>query len=437
MQALSDGELERAMSCFRSLTEHQPNQPGPWLQLADALETADQLEEAEEAARRAVKVEPGLPLARLVLGKILHRRGDPSARGILEALTHEPMEAPLRAELYNLLAEHMRDAGEPRVAFEHYEMANACHRQSPAGRALRQEGEQALPYSRSWVEGWADALEGMDPRTWPTSERGAEADPIFLLGFPRSGTTLLGRILEAHPALEVLEEEPVGDAALSLLLGSSRYFDLAQRTPDELTRARAVYLASAERYRRHEGTRLVDKLPIHTVRLPVLAQLFPRARFIFALRDPRDACLSCFMQNFNMNPAMASFLDLEDTARYHHAAFRIRWWTEAHLAPRMHVVRYESLVSDMQAEVRPLLEFLELPWDDRVLEYRSSIQKRAVRTPSYRRVGRALDRKAVERWRAYPEAVERMAPWLEPNLQRLGYAAETSTPKARLSSEAR
>lgn len=393
------------------------------MQLADALESGHRLADAERAARTAVHLAPALPIAHLLLGKVLHRAGSPDTRAVLEPLLEGGLPPPLMVEAHTLLAERARDDGDPSRAFAHYEAANQIAKNRPEARALRAEGPSALPFSRAWIERWADFVEQTQLTTWPraSGDEGDE-DPVFLMGFPRSGTTLLGRILGAHPGLEVLEEEAAIEPALSPLLDPvTGLYDLGRLTPNDLDAARRRYQTATAKIRKQPSRRLVDKLPLHTARLPVLACVFPNARFVLPVRDPRDACLSCFMQNFGLNPAMAAFLDLEDTARYHRATFRVLWRSESALAPPLHPVVYERLVDDLEGSIRPLLSFLGLPWSDGILDYRASTRRQGIRTPSYRQVARPLNRDAVERWRAYPEAVARMAPWLEATAARYGY----------------
>jgi hypothetical protein len=166
---------------------------------------------------------------------------------------------------------------------------------------------------------------------------------------------------------------------------------------------------------------VVDKLPLHTVFLPLIANLMPEARIIFAVRDPRDVCLSCFMQRFTLNAAMAHFLDIDTTARYYRAVMDLGLDSLDQLPVRAHMIRYEELVSAPEPQLRRLLKFLDLEWRAEVLHYHSDIAGRHIDTPSYRQVSQPLYRSSIGRWRRYAEPLAPILGMLEPLARRLGY----------------
>ena len=246
--------------------------------------------------------------------------------------------------------------------------------------------------------------------------------PVFLVGFPRSGTTLLTQVLDNHPRLQALEEKPAVDA---LVGAAARLADIASalESEDTLERLRSVYFAVVERsVKRAPGTWLVDKYPLNILRLPLIHRVFPDAKVLLALRHPCDVCLSCYMQSFKLNSAMASFLSLEQTARLYALAMR-RWqWCAANLAMDVHVVRYESLVNDFEDQVQAMLGFLGLPWDDKVLEHVEGAKRRGrINTPSYHQVAQPIYRHAVYRWRHYAGHLQSILPTLRPFIQDFGY----------------
>ncbi len=165
----------------------------------------------------------------------------------------------------------------------------------------------------------------------------------------------------------------------------------------------------------------VDKLPLNSVFMPLLARLFPGARFILALRDPRDVVLSCFMQTFTLNEAMRHFLSLDETARYYAAVMGVAARAESRLGPRVLRVRYEDVVSDTEGQARRLLAFLQLPWDPAVLAFHETARKRRINTPSYQQVVQPVYGSARERWRKYAEELAPVLPVLEPFVRSFGY----------------
>lgn len=153
----------------------------------------------------------------------------------------------------------------------------------------------------------------------------------------------------------------------------------------------------------------------------MLARLFPAARFIFALRDPRDVVLSCFMQTFTLNEAMRHFLSLEETADFYTAVMDVGRRTCAEVPERIHQVRYEDLVGDTEAEARKLLGSLGLPWEPAVLDFQATAKRRRINTPSYHQVARPIYRDARGRWRRYAAELEPVMGKLEPYIEAFGY----------------
>lgn len=244
--------------------------------------------------------------------------------------------------------------------------------------------------------------------------------PTFLVGFPRSGTTLLDTFLMGHPQTCVIEEGSMLEKATGVVSESAD----ASWSPDLLRRARKVYL---DELFRHVGPNftgtIVDKHPLNMLRLAVIYALFPNARVIFAQRHPCDVVLSGLMQGFALNHAMASFLDLTGAADFYDAAMTLWTRSRAATAQAIHSVIYERLVVDPASELRPALEFLDLDWHDELLDHQSTAHNRgAIITASYDQVVQPLSRAPSGRWRRYRKQLEPVLPILLPWAERLGYA---------------
>ena len=260
--------------------------------------------------------------------------------------------------------------------------------------------------------GWVSQL--------PRLPVGADRVPAFLVGFPRSGTTLLDTFLMGHPQVEVIEEKGLlvtaGEATGSL-------DTLPQRSRDEALRARGSYFDLLGRYaERNTGGLIVDKAPLNMLAVPLIHCLFGEPRIIFAQRHPCDAVLSGFMQSFVANLGMASFLDIVDAADFYVAAMRVWTASSAALPLRIHTVVYEDLVREPEATLRPLVDFLGLRWDDRMLDHQATAKDRGpIHNPSYDQVTQALNDRAVGRWRRYEAQLKPVLPVLMPWAERLGY----------------
>lgn len=263
----------------------------------------------------------------------------------------------------------------------------------------------------------------------PAFDDGLPQDPVFVVGFPRSGTTLLEQLLDAHPDLQSMDEQLAVEAAIDELRV------LGHRYPQDLDRLDAATLASArQRYWREvgkvvelrPGARLVDKYPFNAVRLPMIAQAFPQARVVMLLRHPADACLSCYMQKFKLNLGTRYWASLESTAALY-ARMMTTWLAHAAATSLpVHTLRYEDLVADMPHRMRELLDFLGLPWDERILGYAERAKTRGrISTPSYSQVVEPIYSKAIGRWQRYQRHLAPYLPTLAPFIDRFGYG-ETS-----------
>ena len=331
------------------------------------------------------------------------------ARDILLANPDSP--DPTR---WHRLMSRIADAlGDPAAAFAE---AEAMHRsrsdlQDWLGRG-RLHLERVRTLAAAMTVEWAAGV-----ATVPEDGR---RDPAFLIGFPRSGTTLLDTFLMGHPEVHVLEEVPLM-SAVERVLGDP--IDVPRQVETRLGDARDAYFAELRKYADASfGGLIVDKLPLNMLAAPYFRALFPKARFVFAQRHPCDVVLSCFMQDFALNPSMACFLDIETAAAYYDAAMTL-WTRSNELMPlNVHVVAYEDLVADPEAALRSVVDFLGLDWSALMLDYRATAKGRSgIATPSYNQVIQPLTRAPIGRWKRYEKQLERVLPVLLPWAEQLGY----------------
>jgi tetratricopeptide (TPR) repeat protein len=392
---------DEAESLYRRASTHEAS----WLERAQMLERSNRLDRLPALIAEAR--ERGLDLPYLD-ALALDRAG--RAREALEkALANPADEAPeRRAALIGRLADK---AGEADLAFEAYAEMNAL----AAAAAPGARGEAAA--YRAHVAALADMLTDDYAARWRPLAPGTRPSPVFLVGFPRSGTTLLDTLLMGHPELNVLEEVPLLERAAAALGDFARLPGLGEA---ETERLRGLYF---EALGPADGRIVVDKLPLNLLGAPLIHRLFPDARFVFAARHPCDVVLSCFMQPFDLNPAMANFLDLADAARLY--ALALAFWERARavLPLDVHTVRYEDLVEDKEGEMRALLAFLGLPWHERVLDNQgTAIERGPIKTPSYAQVAQPIYKRARGRWERYRAQMAPVLPILAPWAEKLGYS---------------
>jgi tetratricopeptide (TPR) repeat protein len=440
------GRHEEALAPLARAAALAPGAADIEMERARALSGMVRYDEAERAYRSAQAAQPGLAAAFLEHGLLLERGnrlerlpallGEAEARGVPRgALAHlhalaleregrlgdalaEARKAPdaddpvHKALLIGRLSDRLGDAAAAFAAYaEMNRLVAAAH---PGAR------EAAGAY-RNHVAALAEMLTPIYAAGWPAADPDRDrAAPIFLVGFPRSGTTLLDTLLMGHPAIHVLEEEPilqrVGEALGDFAL-------LPGLEAAEVARLRALYFATLDAFDpKARGRIVVDKLPLNILGAPLIHRLFPQAKLIFAERHPCDVVLSCFMQNFDVNDAMANFLELGDAARLYDLV--LGFWTKcrALLPLDVHMLRYEALVAGKEKELRALLDFLGLEWDERVLDNQGiAIRRGPIATPSYAQVAQPIYDRASGRWQRYRAQMAPVLPILAPWAERMGY----------------
>ena len=264
---------------------------------------------------------------------------------------------------------------------------------------------------------------GLGPKPPGPPIRGEERAHAFLVGFPRSGTTLLEQVLGTHPEIVDLDERPVLiDVETEFLTRPGGVKRLASVSSAALEPFRQSYWRRVREFDvEPAGKVFVDKHPLSTIRLPLIAKVFPEAKIIFALRDPRDVVLSCFRRSFNMNAAMYQFNAIETAARYYDAVMQAGEIYLAELPLAAHHVRYEDLVADFDTTARGVCEFLGLEWTEALRDFAATAQSRRIATPSSTQVGRGLYTEGVGHWRNYAFALEPVLPILRPWIEKFGY----------------
>lgn len=414
-----EGRLEEALLKYQRARQLDPNSLDAVGNVAGLLEKTNRLEEAQALVDLELPRAPdhfGLLLTAARLARRAKKIDE--AIALLErALLQNPaMEAA--SEVHLLLGQLYDRQAAADQAYAHLAEGNRLMAEVTESKCKEQ-----APYitrverMRAYL---TDGLGGIEQDT----ETGPS--PIFLLGFPRSGTTLLEQILDSHPALQTLEEKgtvgAMAHAFEDMALG--RRNALAELTEEQVAQLRKVYFEEVARHiQLQPGNLLVDKMPLNTVVVHLIWRVFPQAKFILAIRHPCDACFSCFMQNFSLNEAMASFYTLESTAEVY-AGVMQTWLDAASALPLdYHRIRYEDLVANFEHETRALLDFLGVGWDDRVLGHTEHAMKRGtISTPSYHQVTQPIYQHAKYRWKRYANQFVPVMPTLQPFIDYFGYA---------------
>ncbi|MGD9597894.1 MAG: sulfotransferase [Steroidobacteraceae bacterium] len=401
------GDMPRAIGIYAEVLREYPRQPKLWMSYGHTLKTAGRLDEAIDAYRRSLDLAPHLGEAWWSLANLKTLRfsaADITAmRGQLARTDLEDVD---RFHVDFALGKALEDAEDYAASFGHYAAANRLRRNSIVWSAA----DYATHVQRSKA---VLTPEFFAARTgWGT----AAPDPIFIVGLPRAGSTLIEQILASHSLVEGTMELPDIIQIARELGGAtargpaSRYFEtLAQLGPGECGQLGERYLAQTRIQRRSERPFFIDKMPNNFAHIGLIQLVLPKAKIIDARRHPLGCCFSAFKQHFARGQAFS--YSLEDVGRYYHDYVELMAHYDTVLPGRVHRVIYEQLVDDTEGEVRRLLEYCDLPFEPTCLEFHAN--ERAVRTASSEQVRRPIYRDGVDQWRHYE-------PWLEPLKRALG-----------------
>ena len=372
------------MDSFRRAIEIAPESASGWINLGHALRQTGRFAEAAKCFQRILARRPGAVEAYTLMAGV-GATADVAEIARLTARVDDPKTSIRdRATLGFVLGKMLDDADRFDEAFTHYSRANSLVLQMRHTAGERYDGDE-------FARRVDDSIAMFTPNLFAQSRDWGESSelPVFIVGMPRSGTSLVEQIAASHPdVFGAGELRDVGNIATSLScipFESDPINDAARKQLNHLR----VLGGSA--------LRVIDKMPANVEHLGLIATLFPSARVIFCRRDPRDTCLSCFFQNFEAGN-LYSF-DLTNCGRHHVQTDRfIAHWRKV-LPLRMLEVQYEDLVADLEGQSRRTIDFLGLPWNPACLNFHRT--ERTVLTASDWQVRQPIYTRSVGRWRNY------------------------------------
>ncbi len=230
-------------------------------------------------------------------------------------------------------------------------------------------------------------------------------EPIFLIGFPRSGTTLLDTILRTNQSVEIIEEKPIIKNFLIKLekktnndLNELKYLDQKY-----INKMQNFYFQERKKFTKNTKAKIIiDKMPLNIIHIGEILRFFPNAKFVFALRNPYDSVLSCFMQHFTLNPAMKNFLNLESSAALYDLVMKL-WKIYKKIFPvNFHYIKYEDVTLDFNNTTKKIYEYLNLDWTEETNNFYLTARKRLdIATPSYNQITSPIYSKSINRLKNY------------------------------------
>ena len=412
---------EMAIECFEKYVATAGRRHADaHFELAVLYERRHRVEDAEAAVARVLKLNSAYYEASLLQARLLRRRREiGQAKALFRRLAEHPrVHLISRAQAWAALADIADKEGDYEQAVDL--MARCKDIQLAHAQVFQHHSDIVLGNLKRFCE----AVTAEDLRHWreQSNELGDSVRVAHLTSFPRSGTTLLENVLDAHSGVISSEERQV----FSRDILDSSWKESHENTPPTIEAFNRIPAAKIQSLRRRYlsameealnepiGDRVhIDKNPTHTLFIPAIVRLFPETQFLIALRDPRDVIVSCYFQYLPLNPASVSFLTWESTVKRY--ALDMGMWLR--LRERLDAsswlqVRYEDVVDDLPTASRRALAFLNLPWEESVLGYRERLATKTVHSPTYLDVAQPINRRPIGRWKNY-------ARWLEPGLASL------------------
>jgi tetratricopeptide (TPR) repeat protein len=403
------GEWSRALALYQALLFEYDRQPRIWLNYGHALRSLGKASEATDAYRRAVTLRPTFGEPYWSLANLKTHAFSPEDESNMNRALESSENADDRLHLHFALGKALEDRGEYSESFAHY----------AAGARLRRDqvtydADATTRRVETYKRVFSRELFGQTPA-------GSDSEaPLFVLGLPRSGSTLIEQILASHSQVEGTFELPdIGYLVEELTLEAPEatgggYPQILERLgAPELLKLGNTYLERTRIHRKSGTPRFIDKMPNNFVHIGLIRLILPRARIIDVRRHPLGSCFSAFKQHFAQGQTFS--YDLTELGRYYRDYMELMTHFDAVMPGHVHRVIYEDLVMNPTAEIRRLLEFCGLPFEPACLTFHQT--QRPVRTVSSEQVRRPLYRDAIDRWRHYE-------PWLGPLKAALGPALE-------------
>lgn len=411
---------ERARACFAQAGAADSRAINPRISLAVLLEQQHRLQEARAAVEECLAIDPRDEQAHY-LSAVLDRREnrlEEAERRLRELIQSGPKHPYVRYACRYELAQILDRTGRFDEAMRLLAEAKQLVRTLADTEALLKGYDQAAEAARRLALGQPKEILQAWAKSFPSEKREVIPRLAFLGGHPRSGTTLLEQILDAHPGVAALDEPP---AFAQVIEPALRAFPALPPARLNVLRRHYTRALLEETGTAGNGKLLLDKNPSLTAQLPVWLRVFPEVLVVIALRDPRDVVLSCYFQNILLNATNVTFLSLERLAK-HYADLMDVWlavrewegsaWLET---------RYEDIVADVEKEGQRVTRFLGLDWHEEQSRFYEKSRQKQLYSPTYQDVTRPVYASSVGRWRAYERHLVPILSALEPYCRRLGY----------------
>lgn len=413
---LEFGRLSEAETCFRRAIAAQPNYLAAYLNLCELLEKSNRGDELLSFIRSELVSTFRNKSDILYYEALVEFRKEKyqTASAIMRKIKIEEIEKKRKPAVMKLIGDICDCEKSYDTAFKAYTAKNQYIKESLEYR--KQEPDRFLAQQKEKVSQLEYLREKFtyEPRVTPKW-----IQPVFLIGFPRSGTTLLDTILRTHSNIDVLEELSMVDRVSASLGDMQSVSRIEAMDVKDIEIASGFYFKELGKHMRLGEKRvLVDKLPLNILQLPLISQIFPNAKYIVSLRHPLDCVLSNWIQDFKLNPAMSNMVDLDRVVEFYDIAMCILKLSEERYLLNTYRIRYEDLVSDFVGNISGLLGFLDLDWEEELKSYqKTALARSRINTPSSSQVIKPLYQTSAYRWTNYEAYLGqyrlRLARWIQ------------------------
>jgi len=397
-------DIVNAEKYFNLSINVNPNHVNPYNNLLQIYDRSNNLEKFEETLNRAKKVFGSNKFIKFFEGVYAYRKKQfKSAISLFENFEPDRSELSKNILRANILAKSYDNLKLYEKAFSYYEETNSILKKNYLKKFNKERYldlvEKRLKYfSNNNLK--INKIENFKDKN----------NLVFLIGFPRSGTTLLDTILRTHKDVKILEEKPLIDKMISELdkCLCKDFSNLENLDKNQILQIQKIYFKERDKLINVNKKEIfIDKLPLNIIFVAEIVKIFPSAKFILAIRNPYDSVLSCFMQPFLPNDAMSNFLNLKDSVNFYDRIMKLWNIYQTKLDLNIHVIKYEDVVNDFDMSLKNLLNFLNLQWSENLRNfYLTANKNRLINTPSYNQVNQPIYKESINRWINYEEKFE-------------------------------
>ena len=416
------GQPIEALRYFETALSNDSDNIEVMYNLIELYEKTNQLEKMRKCTEKTLQLKPNSYSLRYQLAKLEYREGNYNVScEIISNLLENDLQHDLTQKSYHLLAQGCDCLGKYEEAYKAFDTSNNL---LAASSFVQSQESKRLEYLQLIDKLRNNASLSLLPESLHKLLENSTPTPIFLVGFPRSGTTLTGQLLNAHSAFYTLDEQETLAHIVRDFFSLEKYDSLSHLQVDALKNYRAKYSAILHDLAGDQiadGIRIVDKSPLYICYLEMIQLFFPESKIIVIHRDPRDVCISNFMQDFIPTPFMNNFLSLEKSVTFYEKIMGLFLQNREKLTLSLIELRYEDLVEDTKKAFTRTLSFLGEDWEEDINNYYRKSRSIHIRTPSYQQVTQPIYRSSLGRWKNYHDQLAPFLVRLQVFVDALGY----------------